>query len=115
MRRGDLPPAVEALRARAEELPPAQILTALVQLATRQGAPPALMTTREVSDYLGVSVRTISRYMRQQPAPLPHQYVGRGVRFRREAIDAWIARQQGGAARLPEIVQNALASARKTV
>jgi excisionase family DNA binding protein len=73
-----------------------------------------MMTTREVSEYLGISIRTISRYMRQQPAPLPHCYVGRGVRFRREAIDAWVERQQGSAARLPEIVQNALASARKT-
>jgi excisionase family DNA binding protein len=70
------------------------------------------MSKAEVADYFVVSTRTVSRLMRQQPDPLPHTYVGRLPRFEREAVQAWRRRQDGAAAKLPEIVRNAFAAAR---
>ena len=49
-------------------------------------------TVRQVAEYLAVNERTV--YRMAERGELPAFKVGDAWRFRREDIDAWIARQQ---------------------
>ena len=55
---------------------------------------PPLMTGKDVCRYLGISRRTLLRLMKKQE--LPAFRVGRGLRFRRQDVEAWLAGCQLG-------------------
>jgi excisionase family DNA binding protein len=46
------------------------------------------LTADEVAEHLGYSVRTI--YDKVQRNEIPHQRIGRTLRFRRGEVDAWV-------------------------
>lgn len=80
-------------------------------LAAGTGAPPAgpapalaeYLTARETAELLGVSLRTLASLRARDDGPIAHR-IGRAVRYRREEIEAWVARQERPAAnavRLP--------------
>lgn len=48
----------------------------------------ALVTTEELANYLGVSVRTVQRLT--AAGSLPHYKVGRSVRYRSTDIERWL-------------------------
>ena len=50
---------------------------------------PPLMTRQDVCRYLGISRRTLLRLMKKQE--LPAFRVGRGLRFRRQDVETWLA------------------------
>jgi excisionase family DNA binding protein len=51
-----------------------------------------LMTTREVAQYLRVSVATIHDWRTSKIGP-PAMKVGRNLLWRRDSVDAWLLRQ----------------------
>ena len=51
--------------------------------------PGRLMTLNEVSDLLGIPVATLYRWRHRGEGP-PGYRIGRHVRFRRAAVEAWI-------------------------
>jgi len=53
-----------------------------------------LMTGKDVCRYLGISRRTLLRLMKRRE--LPAFRVGRGLRFRRQDVEAWLAGCQLG-------------------
>jgi len=55
--------------------------------------PEKLMSPRDVADYLDVPVATIYGWRHKGVGP-PGLAVGRHVRYRREAVEAWLERQQ---------------------
>jgi excisionase family DNA binding protein len=55
-------------------------------------SPNPAWTVRQVAEYLSVNERTV--YRMAERGDLPAFKVGDAWRFRREDIDAWIARQQ---------------------
>ena len=69
--------------------------------------PTAVMTIAELSDYLRVPKSTL--YKLAQEGRVPGQKVGRHWRFRREAIDRWLA-EHANPARRPKGGRNAGAS-----
>ena len=62
---------------------------ATLTLAPETGVPPALLTPLDVSRWLGVSVRTVSRL------PLPSIQIGvrKCRRYRQQDIERWLAEQ----------------------
>lgn len=46
------------------------------------------LTAEEVAEHLGYSVRTI--YDKVQRKEIPHQRIGRTLRFRRAEVDEWV-------------------------
>ncbi|PKQ35396.1 MAG: hypothetical protein CVT61_06230 [Actinobacteria bacterium HGW-Actinobacteria-11] len=52
-------------------------------------AVPKLLTTADVSEILGVPVRTLEDWRRRDYGP-KFLYVGRGVRYRVGALEQWI-------------------------
>lgn len=55
----------------------------------------AVLTIDEIADYPKVPKSTV--YKLAQEGKIPGQKVGRHWRFRREAIDAWLAQDAGAA------------------
>lgn len=56
--------------------------------------PPAAMNEHDAADYLAVSVSWL-RNNRRSPVAPPHCRIGsRTVRYRRAALDAWLAQQE---------------------
>jgi excisionase family DNA binding protein len=53
-----------------------------------------LLTASEVAELVGVSTRWIEDAARRDS--IPHVRLGRFVRFRRESVLEWIARQERG-------------------
>lgn len=54
-----------------------------------------LLTTTEVAEMLKVDERTVWVYRNLKDNPLPFVKLGGGaVRFRREAVEAWIRKQE---------------------
>lgn len=54
-----------------------------------------IMEPREVSAYLGVSSRTLFRFVHRLENPIPHIRLGKRVyRFDREKVDRWVMRQE---------------------
>lgn len=51
-----------------------------------------LMTLTDVSEMLGVPVHTLYRWRSNREGPVGYR-VGRHVRYRREAIEAWLEQQ----------------------
>lgn len=51
---------------------------------------PSLLTVSEVADLLRVSPRTVQRYAADRKLPAVTLPSGRGLRFRREDIDAFL-------------------------
>jgi excisionase family DNA binding protein len=51
-----------------------------------------LMTEAEVAEYLRVTVRTLATWRAEGRGPRPLR-VGRGIRYRRSDVDAWLERQ----------------------
>jgi len=49
----------------------------------------SLLTTREVAAYLNVPVGTLYKWRRDGVAP-PSFRLGRGARYRREDVEAWL-------------------------
>lgn len=54
---------------------------------------PALLTTQELADYLGIPVRTIYAWNYQGDGP-PRYKVGRHVRYRRTDVEEWLENQK---------------------
>jgi excisionase family DNA binding protein len=52
---------------------------------------PELLTVAEVARWLRVDVRTVYRWVRV--AQIPHVRAGRGLRFTRSHVEAWIRRR----------------------
>jgi excisionase family DNA binding protein len=61
------------------------------KLRTRENEPP-LMKTREVAEYLSVSVQTLRNWARDGVGPRSFR-VGRDRRYRRDEVDAWLEEQ----------------------
>lgn len=59
-------------------------------------SPDCLLTAAEVAELLSVSERWIREHTRG--GLLPHVRLGRYVRYRREAVLAWIEEQESGGA-----------------
>lgn len=55
-----------------------------------EGAPSKWMNKREAADYLGVSVRTLSRWMSNEKMNFPIRRIGGLVRTNRALLDAWV-------------------------
>ena len=53
-----------------------------------------LLTVAEVARWLRITPRTVYRFVRN--AQLPHVRVGRGLRFTRAAVEAWLRRRAEG-------------------
>ena len=53
-----------------------------------------LLTAEELAAWLRITPRTVYRFVRH--AQLPHVRVGRGLRFRRVEVDAWLRRPEWG-------------------
>lgn len=60
----------------------------VVDTSTKQTHLP-LMTTKDVAEYLNVPVGTLYKWRRDGVAPASFR-VGRGARYRREDVDAWL-------------------------
>jgi len=54
---------------------------------------PTHMTPGEVARLLGVSLRTLSRWHAQRVGP-PRCKVGRTVLYRKEAVEAWLTKNE---------------------
>ena len=52
-----------------------------------------LLTEAEVADYLRISLATIRRWRAEGTGP-PWLRVGRGIRYSRRSLDAWVERQE---------------------
>lgn len=52
--------------------------------------PPALLTADQAADYLGVAPQTLSKWRCTGEQRIPFIRVGRRVKYRREALDAWL-------------------------
>jgi excisionase family DNA binding protein len=52
----------------------------------------ALMTTEQVAEYLQVPVTTLHQWRYLRKGPLAAR-IGRGLRYRRADVDAWVAAQ----------------------
>ncbi|MDR0868481.1 MAG: helix-turn-helix domain-containing protein [Planctomycetota bacterium] len=64
----------------------------------KQGEKPALMTEKQLANYISVCRQTISRGINEGTIP-PEAKVKigkRAVRYRRDIIDAWIRKRSGG-------------------
>ncbi len=61
----------------------------------KAGAVTALLTAEEVADLLRVTTSWV--YAQSRAERIPHVRLGRYVRFRRDAIERWIARVEAGA------------------
>ena len=57
-------------------------------------AEPALLTAVELARWLRVAPRTVYRFVRH--AQLPYVRVGRGLRFKRADVEAWMHRRAEG-------------------
>jgi excisionase family DNA binding protein len=57
-----------------------------------------LMSLRDVSEMLGIPVHTLYRWRHNGDGPAGYR-VGRHVRYRREAVEAWLEQQATSAAR----------------
>lgn len=55
---------------------------------------PELLTVAEVARWLRVNIRTIYRWVRAEQ--LPYIRLGRGLRFTRAEVGAWIRRRSAG-------------------
>jgi len=53
------------------------------------GISPDIMTVREAADYLRVGERAVREWVKQ--AQIPHARLGRHIRFRRAALQDWLA------------------------
>jgi excisionase family DNA binding protein len=53
-----------------------------------------LLTAQQVAGLLGVSCTSVYKYARRTADPLPTVRVGRHVRFRRAAVEQWLARRE---------------------
>jgi excisionase family DNA binding protein len=55
-----------------------------------------LLTREEVAELLGISVITLDRWRKQGKGPLHIRLdAARGVRYRRESLEAWLAQREG--------------------
>ncbi len=54
-------------------------------------ANPEILTITEVSDYISTPVSTLYQWRSRREGP-PSMKVGRHIRYRREAVDAWLLR-----------------------
>ena len=61
----------------------------MVQKLITQTTLSELLTTREVSEYLKVPVGTLYKWRREGIGPISFR-VGRGTRYRRSDVEAWI-------------------------
>lgn len=61
----------------------------MASIMTTQRTLTELLTTRDVSDYLKVPVGTLYKWRREGTGPKSFR-VGRGTRYRREDVEAWI-------------------------
>jgi excisionase family DNA binding protein len=68
------------------------VLCCLTLAQNMDDSPNPAWTVRQVAEYLSVNERTV--YRMAERGDLPAFKVGDAWRFRREDIDAWIARQQ---------------------
>jgi len=59
------------------------------RLGPMQGTTDRLMTMAEVSDLLGIPVSTLYGWRHRGEGPAGYR-IGRHVRYRREAVEAWI-------------------------
>lgn len=50
------------------------------------------LTTKEVAELTGFSVKTLERWRHERRGP-PALFVGRNVRYRSDAVRAWIERE----------------------
>lgn len=67
------------------------------QPPTAQRAPGALLTVEDVAEKLGVAVQTIYRWRTMRPQQGPEAMkVGKYLRWKPEAIEAWIGGQLPG-------------------
>jgi len=53
-----------------------------------------LLTTKEVAEWLGVTGESIRKYRQLKDNPIPFIKLGGAVRFRREAVEAWLAERE---------------------
>jgi excisionase family DNA binding protein len=53
-----------------------------------------LLTAQQVAGLLGVPRTSVYEYARRTADPLPTVRVGRHVRFRRAAVEQWLARRE---------------------
>lgn len=68
--------------------------TAIQKRAPRVAREPALMRPQEAADYLQLSVHTVRIWAQQ--GKLPCVKLGTSLRFKREALDEWIAKNEQG-------------------
>jgi excisionase family DNA binding protein len=59
---------------------------------TQPEAQPELMTPQEVADYLRIPLRTVYLWRSKGIGP-PGKTIGRHLRYRRSALEAWIDEQ----------------------
>jgi len=63
---------------------------ALQDKATARGP---MLTYRELSDYLGIGLRTCKRWVSEGTLPSPDLRIGRVVRWHRDPVERWLVRQ----------------------
>src|SRR5437762_1987168 len=93
--------ASSCARGRARHLPevrPEERVSALACDQVESGSPSRYLTPAQVAELLQVSEKTVSRWALTDPT-MPVLRRGRVVRFERERLLAWLARQEPRSAR----------------
>ena len=67
---------------------------------------PDLLSVKQAADLLGVSTRTIFRYMYDQEPPLKYIRVGQSVIIERSALDEFVEASKTGKRRTVKAVMN---------
>ena len=65
-----------------------------------------LMSLTDVSEMLGIPVHTLIRWRYKGHGPAGYR-VGRHVRYRREAVEAWLEQRADGVARMRQMTPDA--------
>ena len=68
-----------------------------IEFAPRRAVPPDLLNERQTSDWLGIPATTLQVWRCTGRVALPYVKLGGHVRYRRSAIEAFIAQNTHGA------------------
>jgi len=60
----------------------------------------ALLNSKETAEFLGIGVSTLYRYKKSSDFPKPIIYTNQTIRFKRDDLEAFMYKKQGGA--IPE-------------